>query len=343
MKALLLKRYLEMELVEMPQPSIQPHEILVQVKACGICGSDVHGWDGSTGRRIPPLVMGHEAAGIVAEVGSEVRSVRRGDRVTFDSTIYCGECLFCRQGRVNLCDNRRVLGVSCGEYRQHGAFAEYVVVPERIVYPLPDSIPFEHAAMVEALSIAVHAVRLTPVELGQTAVVVGSGMIGLLALQCLRLVGCLRIFAVDIDEARLRLAQQLGAEEVLNPMRCDVGVSIKDLTGGRGADIALEVVGATDPLKTALGCVRKGGVLTLVGNISPTVELPLQSVVTREIQLRGSCSSAGEYPTCIDLLARGSVQVEPLISARAPLSEGPAWFRRLYEKEPGLMKVILQP
>jgi len=343
MKALLLKRYLEMELVDMPQPSIQPQEVLIQVKACGICGSDIHGWDGSTGRRIPPLVMGHEAAGVVAEVGSEVKSVQPGDRVTFDSTIYCGQCFFCRQGRVNLCDNRRVLGVSCQEYRQHGAFAEYIAVPERIVYPLPDCIPLEHAAMVEALSIAVHAVRLTPVELGQTAVVVGSGMIGLLALQALRLAGCMRVFAVDIDEARLKLAKKLGAEEIANPMGCDVAAWIRDRTGGRGADIALEVVGSTDALTMALACVRKGGMLTLIGNISPTVELPLQAVVTREIQLLSSCSSAGEYPACIELLARRAVEVEPLISARAPLSEGPAWFRRLYEKEPGLMKVILQP
>lgn len=343
MKALLLKQYMEMEWVDMPKPAIQPDEVLIRVKACGICGSDIHGLDGSTERRIPPLVMGHEAAGVVAEIGSEVKDIRQGDRVTFDSTVYCGQCFYCRRGRVNLCDNRRVLGVSCGEYRRHGAFAEYIAVPQHIVYPIPDSLPFEHAAMIEALSIAVHAVGLRPVELGETAVVVGSGMIGLLVIQALRLAGCMRVFAVDVDDARLKLAAQLGADEVLNPKACDVPACVRQWTGGRGADIGMEVVGATDPLKTALASVRKGGALALVGNISPIVELPLQSVVTREIEVLGSCSSAGEYPACIDLLARGAIQVEPLISARAPLSEGPSWFHRLYHKEANLMKVILQP
>ena len=343
MKALLLKQYMQLELTDMPKPTIQADEVLVRVKACGICGSDVHGIDGSTGRRIPPLVMGHEAAGVVAEIGSEVKHLREGDRVTFDSTIYCGHCFYCRKGRPNLCDNRLVLGVSCEDYRQHGAFAEYVAVPQHIVYALPDALPFEHAAMIEALSIAVHGVGLTPIPLDSTAVVVGSGMIGLLVIQALRLAGCMRVFAVDIDDAKLKLALQLGAEEGLNPKSCDVPSCVRERTGGRGADISVEVVGATDPLNTALTSVRKGGVLILVGNLSPKVELSLQSVVTREIQVLGSCSSAGEYPACIDLLARGAIQVEPLISARVPLSEGPDWLHRLYRKEPNLMKVILQP
>ena len=343
MKALLLKQYMQLELTDMPKPTIQADEVLVRVKACGICGSDVHGIDGSTGRRIPPLVMGHEAAGVVAEIGSEVKHFREGDRVTFDSTIYCGHCFYCRKGRPNLCDNRLVLGVSCEDYRQHGAFAEYVAVPQHIVYSLPDALPFEHAAMIEALSIAVHGVGLTPIPLDSTAVVVGSGMIGLLVIQALRLAGCMRVFAVDIDDAKLKLALQLGAEEGLNPKSCDVPSCVRERTGGRGADISVEVVGATDPLNTALTSVRKGGVLILVGNLSPKVELSLQSVVTREIQVLGSCSSAGEYPACIDLLARGAIQVEPLISARVPLSEGPDWLHRLYRKEPNLMKVILQP
>ncbi len=343
MKALLLRKYMELEVVDMPKPTIQADEVLVRVKACGICGSDVHGIDGSTGRRIPPLVMGHEAAGVVAEVGSEVKHLREGDRVTFDSTIYCGHCFFCRQGRPNLCDNRTVLGVSIEEYRRHGAFAEYVAVPQHIVYKLPDALSFDHAALIESLSIAVHAVGLTPIVLDSTAVVVGSGMIGLLVIQSLRLAGCMRVFAVDIDDAKLKLALQLGAEEGLNPKSCDVPSYIRERTGGRGADIGLEVVGATDPLSTALASVRKGGALILVGNFSPKVELALQSVVAREIRVLGSCASSGEYPACIDLLARGAIQVEPFISARVPLTEGVGWFDRLYRQEPNLMKVILQP
>jgi L-iditol 2-dehydrogenase len=343
MDALLLKEYMQMEMTEVQKPVIGPDEVLVRVKACGICGSDIHGFDGSTGRRIPPLVMGHEAAGVVAETGPNVRNLPEGTRVTFDSTVSCGTCFYCRRGQVNLCDNRQVLGVSCGDYRRQGAFAEYVAVPQNIVYPLPDSLSFEQAAMIEAVSVAVHAAGLTPVTLGDTAVVVGSGMVGLLVVQALRLAGCAQVIAVDLDDLRLKLATQLGADAGLNPANCDVPTEIRARTEGRGADLAMEVVGATAPIKTAIASLRKGGALTLVGNISPMVEIPLQSVVTRQIRVSGSCASAGEYPACIDLIARGAIRVDSMISATAPLADGPQWFHRLYNKEPNLMKVILRP
>src|SRR6201996_6317459 len=174
MKSLLLTQYNHLEITDTPKPSPAPDEVLIQVAACGICGSDVHGFDGSTGRRIPPLVMGHEAAGTVERIGSAVDDLRPGDRVTFDSTIYCGRCFYCARGEVNLCENREVMGVSPGPYRRHGAFAEYVAVPRRIVYRLPDALSYEQAAMIEAVSVAMHAVNLTPVRLGDSAVVVGS-------------------------------------------------------------------------------------------------------------------------------------------------------------------------
>lgn len=343
MQALLLKNYMELELTEMPVPEPGPDEVLVRVAACGICGSDVHGLDGSSGRRIPPVVMGHEAAGVVAATGSQVRGLREGDRITFDSTVWCGTCFYCRRGEVNLCDNRQVLGVSCGDYRRHGAFAEYVVVPERIVAPLPDSLSFEEAAMIEPASVAVHAVNLTPVRLGDTAVVVGTGMIGLLVVQALRLAGCGRIVAVDVDAARLELARRFGADELINAREADPVAAVADLTSGRGADVAVEAVGATEPVATAIASLRKGGALTLVGNVTPKIELALQAVVTRQLRLTGSCASCGEYPAVIELVARGAIRVRELISATAPLADGPAWFDRLYRREPNLMKVILKP
>ncbi len=343
MNALLLKQYRRLELVDMPGPAPGPGELLVRVHSCGICGSDVHGFDGSTGRRQPPLVMGHEAAGTVAGIGAGVTGFREGDHVTFDSTVYCGACFFCTRGEVNLCDDRQVLGVSCGDYRRHGAFAEYVVAPARIAYHLPDALRFEHAAMIEAVSVAVHGVGLTPVRLGDCALVVGAGMIGTLALQALKLAGCGQIIVADVDTGRLKMALDLGATAAINPKEGDVAEFVRERTGGRGADVAVEAVGATEPIQTAIAALRKGGALTLVGNVAPKIELPLQAVVTRQLRLFGSCASSGEYPTCIDLLARGAIRVEPLISAIAPLAEGPAWFERLYAREPGLMKVILQP
>ncbi len=343
MKAMLLSAYKQLEITEMPRPEIGPHDLLISVQACGICGSDIHGYDGSTGRRIPPLIMGHEAAGFVEEVGSAVTKFQPGQRVTFDSTVSCGDCDCCRRGEINLCDNRRVLGVSCGDYRQHGAFAQYVVVPEHITYLLPDSFPFEHAAMIEAVSIAVHAANRTPVQLGQSCVVVGTGMIGLLVVQAMKKAGCGLIIAVDLDEAKLELARKLVADVTIPARDTDVPARVRELTGGHGADVAVEVVGATVTIQTAIDSLRKGGHLTLVGNLSPKVEMPLQSLVTRELTVYGSCASRGEYPQCITLMSRGDIQVEPLISLKAPLEAGPQLFERLYAGEPGLMKVILQP
>ena len=343
MKALLLTRYKEMELADLPVPEIGPEDVLVRVKSCGICGSDIHGYDGSTGRRIPPLVMGHEAAGVIVNAGSAVTGFKEGDRVTFDSTVSCGRCHFCRRGEINLCDHREVLGVSCGDYRRNGAFAEYVAVPSRIVYKLPDSLSFDHAALIEAVSIAVHAVNITPISLAASAAVVGSGMIGLLVIQALKLAGCSRVIAVDIDDSKLSLARSLGAWATVNAQSADVPAFVRERTEGRGADVAIEVVGATQPVETAVLSVRKGGSVTLVGNLSPRIELPLQSVVTRQIRLQGSCASCGEYPACIELLASGAIKADPLISAKAPLDEGVEWFDRLYNHEIHAMKVILKP
>ena len=343
MKALLLENYKKLTVTEMPEPEVGTSDVLVAIRACGICGSDIHGFDGSSGRRIPPLIMGHEASGVVARTGSAVTSVSKGDRVTFDSMVSCGECSFCDSGQMNLCDDRRVLGVSCGDYRQHGCFAEYAVVPEHNIYPMPDNLPFEHAAMIEPVSVAVHAVKRTPIAAGDTAVVVGAGMIGLLVVQALKAAGCGKIIAVDLADEKLELAKQLGAELGINPNETDTVAAIREATGGHGADVAMEVVGATPTVQTAIEATVKGGHVTLVGNLAPTVEFPLQSVVTRELTIHGTCGSNGEYPECIDLLTRGIIQVEPLISAKATLEEGADWFDRLYAAEAGLMKVILQP
>lgn len=343
MKALLLSEYKHLDMADVPEPEIGPDELLIRVRACGICGSDVHGYDGSSGRRIPPVVMGHEAAGVVAAVGQAVSDMREGDRVTFDSTVWCGHCHFCRRGQVNLCDNRQVLGVSCGEYRRMGAFAEYVSVPRRICYRLPDELPFEKAAMIEAVSVAVHAVSLTPVTLNDTALVVGAGMIGLLTLQAAKLAGCGRVIITDVDQSRLETARELGASEVILARNTDVAEEVKTMTGGLGADIAFECVGATPTIQNSIASTRKGGTVTLIGNIAPQVEIPLQSVVTRQIRLQGSCASSGEYPACIDFLARGAIRVDTMLSAIAPLEEGPRWFERLHQREPNLMKVVLTP
>lgn len=343
MKALLLSEYKNLELKDMPAPVPGPDDVLVQVAACGICGSDVHGYDGSTGRRIPPIVMGHEAAGVVAAIGCEVSGFAKGDRVTFDSTVYCGVCDFCRKGEVNLCNNRQVVGVSCDEFRRHGAFAEYVTVPARILYPLPPALSYAEAAMLEAVSVALHGVHVSGMKGGESVLVIGAGMIGLLLLQAARAAGAARVFVADIDATRLKLAADLGADKTLQLSGAEVLGEVLRLTEGRGVDVVLEAVGRNETVVSAIDCVRKGGTVSLVGNITPQVTIPLQKVVSRQIRLQGSCASSGEYPEAMQLIAEGKIKVGPLITAVAPLTDGPEWFRRLYAREPNLMKIVLDP
>ena len=343
MKALLLSEYSHLEITDLPKPEIDGDEVLVRVGACGICGSDVHGFDGSSGRRIPPIVMGHEAAGTVTAVGKEVTGYKTGDRVTFDSTVYCGKCRFCLRGEANLCDNREVIGVSCGDYRRHGAFAEYVVVPARILYHLPEDFAFAEAAMLEAVSVALHAVRISEARAGDSALVIGAGMIGLLTLQAARAAGCSPVYIADVDATRLELARKLGADGTLHSSGGELVSDVIKLTGGQGADLSYEAVGRNETVTAAIEATRKGGTVTLIGNIKPEVTIPLQKVVSRQLRLQGSCASAGEYPQAIEMIADGRIKVKPLITAMASLEEGPRWFERLHAGEPNLMKVVLTP
>jgi L-iditol 2-dehydrogenase len=343
MKALLLSAYEQLEITEVPAPVAGAEEVLVRVEACGICGSDVHGYDGTSGRRIPPIVMGHEAAGVIASVGEGVSAFKTGDRVTFDSTVYCGHCDYCLRGEVNLCDNRQVVGVSCGDYRREGAFADYVRVPQRIVYKLPDGLSFAEAAMLEAVSVALHAVRVSQMRSGDMALVIGAGMIGLLTVQAAKAAGCSVVMVADVDATRLALASEVGADAVLHASGDALLKAVMEKTDGRGVDVVFEAVGRHETVGAAIDAVRKGGTVTLIGNIAPEVKLPLQKVVTREIRLQGTAASAGEYPQAMELMVSGKIRVKPLITAVAPLADGPQWFARLHAREPNLMKVVLVP
>ena len=343
MKALTLTAYNQFEYGEAETPEIGDDEVLIAVKACGICGSDIHGMDGSSGRRIPPIIMGHEAAGEIFDLGKAVSDWKKGDRVTFDSTVYCGKCESCRAGKINLCPDRNVLGVSCDDYRRHGAFAEFVKVPRHILCAIPDEVSFEQAAFAEPVSIALHGVNRLPLQKGDSVVVIGAGLIGLLVVQALKRAGAGKVIAVDLDEKRLELAEELGADHALISDET-VPAKVRELVGDEdGADAAVEVVGFGPTINLAINSVRKGGSISCVGNLKAEVPFPLQAVVTRELSVFGSCASAGEYGEAVAAVADGSIKVEPLISAVADLKDGNQWFHRLHKNEEGLMKVILQP
>lgn len=343
MKALVLEDYNSFVYKDVPTPVPGPGEVLVRVRACAVCGSDVHGMDGSTGRRQPPVIMGHEAAGEITAVGAGVEGYAAGDRVTFDSTIFCNACAACAAGDINLCQNRQVLGVSCDEYRRNGAFAEYVAVPAYVLYPLPDAVSFVQAAMVEPLAVAYHAATRIPAPAGGAALVAGVGTIGLLTLQVLKSMGVKTLIAVDIDDARLEAASKSGAAHCVNSAGGGAQAQILSLTGGAGVDAAYDATGISDTANLCIHTTRLNGHIVLIGNLAKTIDFPLQWVVTRQQSLFGSCASAGEYDKCLELIAEGKVSVDEMISRVVPLEEGATWITRVYNREPGLYKIVLEP
>jgi 2-desacetyl-2-hydroxyethyl bacteriochlorophyllide A dehydrogenase len=343
MKALVLERYNKLVYKDVPDPIIKDDEVLVRVKACGICGSDVHGLDGSTGRRIPPMIMGHEASGVIVKTGSEVRIWKSGDRVTFDSTVYPLNDWYTLEGLYNLSDNREVLGVSPGAYKRDGAFAELIAIPHHILYNIPEKVSFEQAAMVEAVAVALHSMNISGIRTGDKCVVVGAGTIGIFILKLLKISGASKIIAIDSNPKRLEQAIIAGADNTFSSTEENLEEKILALTNIRGADISFEAVGKSESVNIAIDVLRKRGKAVLVGNISPTINFPLQKVVTRELQVLGSCAIRGEYETVINLLETEKIRVDDQISAIVPLSDGALWFEKLHNKENGLNKVILVP
>ncbi len=328
--------------MDFADPQVGDDDILVRVKACGICGSDVQGFTGKTGRRIPPLIMGHEAAGVVQGTGKNVKDFRKGDRVCFDSTVYCNKCEPCRQGKYNRCVSRQVLGVSVPEFKRHGAFAEYVAVPWWIVAGIPDNMSFVQAALLEPVSIGMHAANRAPIAAGDSVVIIGAGTIGLFVLQACKLKGA-RIIVCDINEFRLDIARTLGADVVVNPAKVSLTETVLKGTNSRGADVAFEVVGFAETFAGAISVLKTGGHLVAVGNLQKMAEFNLQELVARELTFTGSYASCGEFRDGIDLVASGKINVQPLISDVLPLREGPRAFERLLKAEENLLKIVLQP
>ena len=338
MRALVYEGAWQMPLREIDPPIPGPDDVIVAVQAAGVCGSDVHGFTGSTGRRTPGIVMGHEFTGSISSVGSRVQAYGIGDRVVVQPLTTCGACPMCLAGRPNVCFSRTLIGM-----HTHGAYAELVRVPHHQIYRLPDTMSWEHGSLAEPLSVALHAVNLTPLTLMDTVVIVGAGTIGLLALLAARLKGAGRIIVTDLSTHRLALARHLGADIVVNVGEQDPLAVVQEATGGAGADATLEAVGISATVQQALAVTRIGGSITWIGNSAPDVTLNMQQVVTREITIRGSYGFNQEFAVAIDALCLGRINVTPLIERIVPLEEGSQLVHALATGSLDVAKVILTP
>jgi L-iditol 2-dehydrogenase len=235
------------------------------------------------------------------------------------------------------------VGVSPKEYKRHGAFAEYIAVPQHILHKLPDNVSFEQAAMVEPAAVAAHAVRISDIKLGDSALVLGCGMIGVFVVHMLKAAGAKPVIAVDVEDEKLKMAIKYGADVIINPKNQPITETVLRHTKGFGADFGFEAVGISTTVNILIDSLRKGAPAVLVGNLKPVIEFPLQKVVTSEINVKGSCAICGEYEIVLDMIADGTLKVDDMISAIAPLSEGAEWFRKLYHNEGVFNKIILVP
>jgi len=320
-----------LELMEVEKPLPKAGEVLIRVKSCGICGSDVHGYLGLTGRRTPPMTMGHEFSGVVEEVGAGVTALKPGDRVAPYPVDYCGKCEQCLQGKTNVCSNKRQFGVLTVD----GAFADYICVPAHLCFTLSESASYEEASMMEPLAVAYHAVQMAGDLRGKRVMIVGAGTIGLLVLACCLVQKPASVLVSDLSEARLELAKKMGADETY---RSGAGDAPKEY------DVAFEAVGAGPSVRSAMDSLRIGGKAVWVGNNKPMIELNMQQVVTRELNVQGSfLYDLGDFEAAVKLINEGLVDLKPMLSKTICLEEAKEWFDRL-AKDPGsLIKVVVNP
>lgn len=340
MKALVYHGPRELVWEETEDVHVGPKDVRIAVKAVGICGSDVHGYLGLTGRRTPPMIMGHEFSGVVDATGENVTRWNVGDRVTVQPAQFCGTCGFCREGLTNLCGNKRFYGaMDC-----NGAMAEYIAVPEHLVYRLPDSVDFASGAMIEAAAVAYRGVKNAGDLTGKHVLVIGAGTIGQLVTAIVRLQGAKRIYVSDLSDARLNIAVKMGADVTLNPKSMNIRKVVMDETEGKGVDVSIEAVGVTPSAQQSIELLRTGGTAVWIGNSAKFVEVPMQEIVTRELHIRGTyIYSHEEFGEVLELVGNGDISFDPIISLHAKMSEGAEWFARLADSPGDLIKVILIP
>jgi 2-desacetyl-2-hydroxyethyl bacteriochlorophyllide A dehydrogenase len=331
LRALVFRETRRLVVDDVAEPVCGPEDVVIDIHAVGICGSDVHGYSGESGRRALGMVMGHEASGVVAATGDQVTTVQRGDPVTFNPLLFCGECGPCRAGRVTLCENRSVIGVTPSI---QGAFAERIGVRARNIVALPRTLPVEPGAMVEPTAVSVHAVGLAEVQPGQRVGVIGAGPIGLLCGHLARLAGAAEVWVSDLQQDRLRAADSLG----LRPAHPD------ELAGAAPFDSVVDAVGVGATLRVALSVVRGGGAVVVVGLGAPRVELGLYELVVPEKRLLGSfCYDEPDFARAVELVAAAGSPIPGLVERSVGMDEAQEAFLALVEARDSAVKVVVDP
>ena len=331
-------KLLEIQQVDIPEPG--PEDVLVRVKGCGICGSDVHGWLGLTGRRIPPMTMGHEFAGEIAARGASVSGFAAGDLVAVQPINFCGQCVNCARGLTNMCLNKRFFGV----LSEDGALAEYVAVPGKLLYKLSGGFDCHIAAMAEPYAVAYGSVLKAGSLEGKTVLIIGAGMIGQCVLQNVKLQNPGKIIMADLSDTRLAIAEELGADVTVNTGNEDLIDAVKQLTEGKMADVSFEVVGIEVTANMSVKCLKVGGDAVWVGMSQKEMTINMQDIVCSALSVKGSFNyTHEEFGKVVNLLAEGRFDHKKLLSRVISLEQSPDAFKALHDNPDDYLKIVVDP
>lgn len=338
MKAAVWQGGKDIRIEDVAKPRTGPSEVLVRVKAVGICGSEMHAYEGLSKRRVPPLIMGHEFAGIVEEIGAGSSGLGIGDRVAVNPVVHCGKCEECLSGRTNICSARKHVGLDFP-----GAFAEYVTIPSRVCYRIPESMSFEMAALAEPISVGIHAAAVANLTQEDLVLVLGSGIIGLSCLIASKQ-KAQKTFVSDMFDSRLSFAGFFGADVTIDASKKDTVEEVKRITSGRGVDAAIEAVGIEPTVRQAVASVKDAGRVTLVGNLEENARINISHITLKEIQINGSYGRTQEdFMNALRVLEKTGESTLRLITHTFPLSRTAEAFETISTQKQNTMKVVLYP
>lgn len=325
---------------DLPEPQITaPNEVKIRVKVTGICGSEIHAYHGLHAFRVPPLVSGHEFAGDVVEVGSEVTTCKVGDRVTAEPQYGCGHCYFCNNGDYNICPDKKVLGATYWT----GSFGEYVVVPQQTIIKLQDSVSYEEGALIEPLAVGMHAVRKLNVNENSTVAIIGAGTIGLGILLCAKLFNPKKIIMIDVVDYNLEMAREMGCEYTINSMKEDANTKVMDITEGIGTDITFLAFGNEPTVKQACTITKRGGIISEIAVIKDGTPFPFGLLQPKELTIIGSNMYVyDDFQAVCDAIAQGKMDLSKFVSKIYQIEEMPTAMEVMDKREEPIIKILLK-
>ncbi|MFP4058579.1 MAG: zinc-dependent alcohol dehydrogenase [Candidatus Brocadiia bacterium] len=336
MRAAVCKDRETIAIEEVPKPEPEEGQVLVEVKATGLCGSDLDGYLGRHPMITWPIILGHECSGVVAELGPGVAGWKVGDAVAVEPFFTCKKCPACLEGQYNLCKDLKITG-----HQVPGSLADYVIAEAGFLHPKPPNVPFAEAAIAEPTSGSLHAIERCNLRLGDFLAVIGCGTIGVLAMQHALNKGT-EVLVADIDDRKLEVAGELGAHYTLNPNTHDLQARVKELTDGIGAQCVVEAVGEPETLAQTVDLVRRGGTIMLIGwSGNETDPFDLTSLTLDELTVLGTLGFCHDFPVALKLMSMGKVRIEPIISHRLPLERVEEGLRMLHERADGVWKIAI--